>query len=127
MKSNKSLKEQAQVMLEASEGGQIQLLSINGKDWMDVNIKSHGNFNWQEYDYRIKPPSTLIKPLDLPPLCFIHRESDPNGDITMVTAFTRNHITVNNKIFSLEYLHEAGYKWSTDKKNWQSFDTKFIL
>ena len=48
----KTLKEKIEVMQAALDGEEIEVYSARGDDWVKTNVPV---WNWDNYDYRIKP------------------------------------------------------------------------
>jgi hypothetical protein len=107
----------------------LQSIKENRKVLYLERLHDEVEFVWEKYYYSLEPKkqkTSLIKVEELPVICYVSMTMGSTS--YLLVSFNTNSQEVKlSRVTgwcSLEELHSHNYKWSKDRKNWNSFEVE---
>ena len=114
----KTLEEKIRIMSACLAGAKIEMTESKGFPWEDVATP---DFNWSDYDYRIKPENKQV------PYDFSDAESligrklrREDGCISIISSVYHDEVTVFARRHLFEYVSENFEIWNNTLNRWES-------
>lgn len=113
----KTLEQKIKVMQAALAGAEIEMVESEEFPWEDV---AKPDFNWSDYDYRIKPENKQV-PYDFSDAeSLIGRKIKGVEEVSVITTVFKDGIIRSGAILTFKYLSENFEIWNNTLNRWES-------
>ena len=114
----KTLEQKIKVMQAALAGAEIEMVESEEFPWEDV---AKPDFNWSDYDYRIKPENKQV-PYDFSDAESLIGRKVKRGDqcISIISSVYNSEVAVFSTLHSFVYISEYFEIWNNTLNRWES-------
>ena len=110
MTRKEQIKQAAEIMLAFADGAEIQYSHKGQNNWLNWINESSPSFDWQAFDYRIKPKSKY-RPFKTQEECW--SEMHKHSDFGWVKSKRNQEVTLIGRIFTLN--EDLSLTWSVNE------------
>ena len=113
----KTLEQKIKVMQAALAGAEIEMVESEEFPWEDV---AKPDFNWSDYDYRIKPENKQV-PYDFSDAESLIGRKVKRGDqcISIISSVYNSEVAVFSTLHSFVYISEYFEIWNNTLNRWE--------
>ena len=114
----KTLEQKIKIMQAALAGAEIEMVESEEFPWEDV---AKPDFNWSDYDYRIKPENKQV-PYDFSDAESLIGRKVKRGDqcISIISSVYNSEVAVFSTLHSFVYISEYFEIWNNTLNRWES-------